>query len=107
MGILSTFWMFALGLLLFQVHSPGELWGLILNATAGFYWNPVFGAKLFFLLLPLIIVEFWMIIWGGTDPFLEKIVSSPLRWGSLSFGIGILFCLFGLFEKREFFYFQF
>ncbi|MBE8363998.1 MBOAT family O-acyltransferase [Leptospira borgpetersenii] len=107
MGALSTFWMFALGLLLFKVHSPGELWGLILNATAGFYWNPVFGAKLFFLLLPLMIVEFWMIVSGGTDSFLEKIVSSPLRWGSLSFGIGILFCLFGVFEKKEFFYFQF
>ncbi|EMY76289.1 membrane-bound O-acyltransferase family MBOAT [Leptospira weilii serovar Ranarum str. ICFT] len=107
MGIFSTFWMFALGLLLFQVRSPGELLALILNAVGGVYWNPVFAAKLFFLLLPLIVVETWMILSGGTDLFLEKIVSKPLRYVSLSFGVGILFCLFGVFEKKEFFYFQF
>ncbi|EKT84910.1 MBOAT family O-acyltransferase [Leptospira santarosai] len=106
-GILSTFWMFALGLLLFRVSSPGELWALILNAISGVYWNPVFGAKLFFLLLPLVVVEFWMIVSGGTDSFLGKIVTRPLRLVSLSFWIGILFCLFGVFEKKEFFYFQF
>ncbi|EMO76739.1 hypothetical protein LEP1GSC127_2819 [Leptospira kirschneri str. 200801925] len=35
-------------MLLFQVHSPGELWGLVGNTFGGFYWNSVFAAKLFF-----------------------------------------------------------
>ncbi|EMJ93863.1 MBOAT family O-acyltransferase [Leptospira alstonii] len=107
MGFFLTFWMFSLGLLLFQVRSPGELLALILNAVGGVYWNPVFAAKLFFLLLPLIVVETWMILSGGTDTFLEKIVLRQSRWISFSFGIWILFCLFGVFEKKEFFYFQF
>ncbi|MDV6235792.1 MBOAT family O-acyltransferase [Leptospira ellisii] len=106
-GVLSTFWGFALGLLLFQVRSPEELWKLLLNATGGLYWNPVFAGKLAFLLFPLLILEPWMIVSGGTDPFLEKVVSKQTRWIPLSFGIGILFCLFSVFEKKEFFYFQF
>ncbi|EMO76732.1 hypothetical protein LEP1GSC127_2818 [Leptospira kirschneri str. 200801925] len=48
-----------------------------------------------------------MIVWGGTDLFLEKIVVKQSSWILFSFGIGVLFCLFGIFEKREFFYFQF
>ncbi|AOP34781.1 acyltransferase [Leptospira tipperaryensis] len=106
-GVLLTFWMFALGLLLFQVHSPSELWDFVLNASGGFYWNSVFAAKLLFLLLPLMIVEPWMVFSGGTDSFLEKIVTRPTRWIPLSFGVAVLFCLFGVFEKKEFFYFQF
>ncbi|EMG12961.1 membrane-bound O-acyltransferase family MBOAT domain protein, partial [Leptospira interrogans serovar Grippotyphosa str. LT2186] len=106
-GVFLTFWMFAFGLLLFQVHSPGELWSLAGNAFGGFYWNSVFAAKLFFLCFPLFCVEFWMIVWGGTDLFLEKIVATRYSWILFSFGIGILFCLFGVFEKKEFFYFQF
>ncbi|TGN02387.1 MBOAT family O-acyltransferase [Leptospira yasudae] len=106
-GVLLTFWMFALGLLLFQVRSPGELWTLVLNASAGLYWNGIFAGKLLFLLLPLIIVEPWMIFAGGTDSFLDRIVNRPIRWIPLSFGIAVLFFLFGVFEKKEFFYFQF
>lgn len=106
-GVLLTFWMFALGLLLFQVRSPGELWVLVLNAIGGGYWNPIFALKLFFLLSPLILVEPWMILSSGTDSFLERIVSRPHRWIPLSFGVAVLFFLFGVFEKKEFFYFQF
>ncbi|MBM9500747.1 MBOAT family protein [Leptospira sp. 201903071] len=106
-GVFLTFWMFALGLLLFQVHSPGELWSLVLNAGGGVYWNSVFAGKLLFLLLPLLIVEPWMILSGGTDSFLEKIANKPLRWVPLSLGVAVLFSLFGIFEKKEFFYFQF
>ncbi|XDD51284.1 MBOAT family protein [Leptospira sp. WS92.C1] len=107
LGVVLTFWMFALGLLLFQVHSPNELWILILNATSGYYWNWIFAGKLFFLLLPLIIIESWMIFSGGTDAFLKGIVWKPYQWIPMSLGIGILFFLFGVFEKKEFFYFQF
>ncbi|EMM98741.1 membrane-bound O-acyltransferase family MBOAT [Leptospira noguchii str. 1993005606] len=106
-GLFLTFWMFALGLLLFQVNSPAELWSLIENTFGGFYWNSVFAAKLFFLLFPLFCVEFWMIVSGGTDLFFDKIVEKQSNLILFSFGIGILFCLFGVFEKKEFFYFQF
>ncbi|RHX85819.1 MBOAT family O-acyltransferase [Leptospira stimsonii] len=106
-GVILTFWMFALGLLLFQVHSPNELWNFVLNVTSGFYWNWVIAGKLLFLLFPLLIVEPWMILSGGTDSFLEKIETKPLRWIPLSFGVVVLFFLFGVFEKKEFFYFQF
>lgn len=48
-----------------------------------------------------------MIVSGGTDSFLGKIVTRPLRLVSLSFWIGILFCLFGVFEKKNSFIFNF
>ncbi|TGM61839.1 MBOAT family O-acyltransferase [Leptospira adleri] len=107
LGVLSTFWMFALGLLLFQVHSPEELWTLVLNGIGGIFWNSIFAGKLLFLLFPLLIVEPWMILSGGTDSFLDRIVTRPFRWIPISFGIVVLFCLFGVYEKKEFFYFQF
>ncbi|EMG23847.1 hypothetical protein LEP1GSC150_0158, partial [Leptospira interrogans serovar Copenhageni str. LT2050] len=106
-GVFLTFWMFAFGLLLFQVHSPGELWSLAGNAFGGFYWNSVFAAKLFFLCFPLFCVEFWMIVWGGTDLFLEKIVATRYSWILFLLGLVFYFASLEFLKKKSSFTFSF
>ncbi|MCB1189716.1 MAG: MBOAT family protein [Leptospiraceae bacterium] len=104
-GILFTFFLFAYGILLFRVENYFHLLRLIKNLD-GFYYEPILFIKLIYFLLPILIVESVQIYHRYTD----GLVLQKVNRFAFSFIVVFFFVQFGLsavFEKYEFFYFQF
>jgi alginate O-acetyltransferase complex protein AlgI len=111
LGWLLTFWSFAMGLLLFRVEDYLDLQRMI-QLSFGLYWNPVWFSKILFFILPILIVDSIQFILKENESFLWihsrslKIWKPVLLPVVMIIGLG-LFIGFGIFDQKEFFYFQF
>lgn len=107
LGIPLTFFLFAFGVILFKVSSPAHLNSLILNMN-GFYINTEFSLKLLLFIFPVLIYDLFLYSKNQNWKYFEK-MKTPVR--SIQFVLLILFSfafqLLSIFEKKEFFYFQF
>jgi D-alanyl-lipoteichoic acid acyltransferase DltB (MBOAT superfamily) len=108
LGWILTFASFSYGLLLFSVESPEDLSRLIRNAKS-FYWGESVFLIIFkytLILLPLFIGDIWQKFRKEDEPLLG-LVKRPILGGVLLIIGFFLVSLFGIFEQKEFFYFQF
>lgn len=104
-GLSLTFWSFSFGLLLFSVRDFNHLLSLA-SGILGLYFNNNLFIKLIILLIPLFIIEGEQ-FWNKKDESFLWYKKHPLLLG-LTMIIGLfLFSSIGIFEKMEFFYFQF
>jgi D-alanyl-lipoteichoic acid acyltransferase DltB (MBOAT superfamily) len=110
-GWVLSFWSFALGLLLFRVDGYSDLLRMI-DLSFGIYWNWIWFGKLVLFLFPVIVVDSIQYLRSENESFLWVQDGWATRYRHLtypivlSFGF-ILFVGFGVFEQKEFFYFQF
>jgi len=103
--IFITFLMFGLGLLLFRVENPSHLMRLIDNAS-GIYINSVFLLKFLFFISPIIVLD-GLQVWKKDLEYFSSKNINPIFAYTLLIIFSIQFCLFSVFESKEFFYFQF
>ncbi|WCL48920.1 MBOAT family O-acyltransferase [Leptospira sp. GIMC2001] len=104
-GWFVTFWSFAYGLLLFRVPDWNGLIYL-LEVNFGFYFNLVLFLKILFFISPILIVDGIQFLRKESEPLVWFQAHPILLYSTIMIGI-ILFLFFGIFEKMEFFYFQF
>jgi len=105
LGVFFTFWSFAFGLLLFSVKDFDHLLNLA-SGSLGLYYNSNLFLKILILLLPLIIIEAEQ-FWNKKEEAFLWYKDHPILLG-LTMIIGMFFFSFiGIYEKMEFFYFQF
>ena len=104
-GIVITFTLFAFGLLLFRVENQDHLIRIFRNLS-GFYLNPVLVLKFLFFISPILIVQFMQVRKKELEIFsFSKL--NPVFVTGIVLIFGFQFCLFSVFESKEFFYFQF
>jgi len=104
-SIFVTFMLFGLGLLLFRVENPTHLMRLIDNMN-GIYLNWVLIGKILFYISPVLILDSLQVWSKDLEYFSSSKISPVLAYGLLLL-FAIQFCLFSVFESKEFFYFQF
>ncbi len=104
-SIFTTFMLFGLGLLLFRVENPTHLMRLIDNMN-GIYLNWVLIGKILFYISPVLILDSLQVWSKDLEYFSSSKISPVLAYGLLLL-FSIQFCLFSVFESKEFFYFQF
>jgi len=104
-GIFLTFWLFALGLLLFRVENYSHLVRILSNLQ-GFYFNGMLILKILFFIFPILFVQSIQIYKKEMEIFNFKVLH-PLVFTGMVVVFFIQFNLFGIFESKEFFYFQF
>jgi alginate O-acetyltransferase complex protein AlgI len=111
LGWFLTFWSFAMGLLLFRVEDYLDLQRMI-QLSFGLYWNSVWFSKILFFIFPILLVDSIQFILKENESFLWIHSRSLKIWKPvllpivLIIGLG-LFIGFGIFDQKEFFYFQF
>ncbi len=104
-SIFITFMLFGLGLLLFRVENPTHLMRLIDN-MAGIYLNWVLICKFLFYISPILILDSLQVWHKDLEYFSSSKIHPVIAYGILTLS-AIQFCLFSVFESKEFFYFQF
>lgn len=111
LGWQLTFWVFAYGLLLFRVEGWDELSRLVVYSY-GMYWNETWFWKISMFIGPVVVVDTCQWLRNESESFLW--VHDP-RWDqskawiySVLIAVGLTaFVCIGIFEQKEFFYFQF
>ena len=104
-SVFITFMLFGLGLLLFRVENPTHLMRLMDN-TGGIYLNWVLIGKFLFYISPIIILDSLQVWHKDLEYFSSSKIHAALAYGIMTV-FAIQFCLFSVFESKEFFYFQF
>jgi alginate O-acetyltransferase complex protein AlgI len=104
-SIFITFMLFGLGLLLFRVENPTHLMRLMDN-MGGIYLNWVLICKFLFYISPIIILDSLQVWHKDLEYFSSSKIHPALAYGIMTV-FAIQFCLFSVFESKEFFYFQF
>jgi alginate O-acetyltransferase complex protein AlgI len=104
-SIFITFMLFGLGLLLFRVENPTHLMRLMDN-MGGIYLNWVLIGKFIFYISPIIILDSLQVWHKDLEYFSSSKIHPALAYGIMTV-FAIQFCLFSVFESKEFFYFQF
>lgn len=104
-SVFITFLLFGLGLLLFRVDNPGHLMRLIDNAGS-IYINSVLIYKFLFFISPIIILD-GLQVWKNDLEYFSSSKMNPVIAYLILTIFAIQFCLFSVFESKEFFYFQF
>ena len=104
-SVFITFMLFGLGLLLFRVENPTHLMRLMDN-TGGIYLNWVLIGKFLFYISPIIILDSLQVLHKDLEYFSSSKIHPALAYGIMTV-FAIQFCLFSVFESKEFFYFQF
>ncbi|MBE7412131.1 MAG: MBOAT family protein [Leptospiraceae bacterium] len=104
-GVFLTFWLFALGLLLFRVENLFHLERILTNLS-GIYFSLSLFLKIIFFISPIIVVQSFQLYKKEMEILNFKSLH-PLVLISLIILFSVQFSLFGVFEHREFFYFQF
>ena len=104
-SVFITFMLFGLGLLLFRVENPTHLMRLMDN-TGGIYLNWVLIGKFLFYISPIIILDSLQVWHKDLEYFSSSKIHPALAYGIMTV-FAIQFCLFSVFESKEFFYFQF
>ena len=104
-SIFITFMLFGLGLLLFRVENPTHLMRLMDN-MGGIYLNWVLICKFLFYISPIIILDSLQVLHKDLEYFSSSKIHPALAYGIMTV-FAIQFCLFSVFESKEFFYFQF
>ncbi len=104
-SIFITFMLFGLGLLLFRVENPTHLMRLIDNMSE-IYLNWVLIGKFLFYISPVLILDSLQVGHKDLEYFSSSKIHPFLAYGILTL-FAIQFCLFSVFESKEFFYFQF
>jgi D-alanyl-lipoteichoic acid acyltransferase DltB (MBOAT superfamily) len=104
-SIILTFYLFSFGLLLFRVNNQEHLNRLLVNFT-GIYWNIEILLKILFFISPILIVEFYQLKQNDLELRRIQNIKNPILYG-LMVVFFLQFTLFSVFEKKEFFYFQF
>jgi D-alanyl-lipoteichoic acid acyltransferase DltB (MBOAT superfamily) len=104
-SIFITFLLFGLGLLLFRVENPTHLMRLIDN-MGGIYLNWVLIFKFLFYISPILVLDSLQVWHKDLEYFSSSKIHPAFAYGILTL-FAIQFCLFSVFESKEFFYFQF
>lgn len=104
-GIFVTFFLFAFGLLLFKVENYSHLLRLLKNLNA-FYYEPIIFLKLIYFLLPILIVETMQVYYRYVDGLVLRRLN-PFIFSLVFIIFFVQFGISAVFEKYEFFYFQF
>ncbi len=104
-SIFTTFMLFGLGLLLFRVENPTHLMRLMDN-LGGIYLNWVLIVKFLFYVSPILVLDSLQVWKNDLEYFSSSKIHPVFAYGILIL-FAIQFCLFSVFESKEFFYFQF
>ena len=104
-SIFTTFMLFGLGLLLFRVENPTHLMRLMDN-LGGIYLNWVLIGKFLFYISPILVLDSLQVWKNDLEYFSSSKIHPVFAYGILTL-FAIQFCLFSVFESKEFFYFQF